>query len=208
VFRKLLPQRDVFFGFFENHAALCSEAAELLVHFVAPESKPGELFQQIKRLENEADTITHQCIEVLHKTFITPMDRQDIYRLITTLDDIADEIEDIAKLIFLYKLETFRPEAGELAEIVAASVKEVLSAVKELRKMKITETIRSHFFNINHLENEADTIANQALGKLFDEEEDTKALIKWKEIYEHLESTTDVCEDVANIIEGIILENE
>ena len=132
----------------------------------------------------------------------------DIHRLISTLDNITDEIEDIAKLFFLYKLEQLRPDATQLANIVLASVKEVCAAVKELRKMKITPTLKQHFFAINHLENEADTILNEALARLFDEESDTKALIKWKEVYEHLENATDVCEDVSNILEGIILENE
>lgn len=208
MFRKFLPKRDLFFVFFEKHAAVSYEAAKRLVHFVASDQKPVDIFQEIKKFENEADAITHQCVESLHKTFITPMDRMEIYRLITTLDDITDEIEDIAKLMFLYKLELLRPDATRLAEILAASVKEVFSAVKELRKMKSTDAMRLHFFNINHLENEADVILNQALGRLFDEENDTKTLIKWKEVYEHLEKATDVCEDVSNIIEGIILENE
>ena len=125
---------------------------------MTPHEKPEEIFQNIKKLENEADTITHQCIEALHKTFITPMDRMEIHRLISTLDNITDEIEDIAKLFFLYKLERLRPDATQLAHIVVDSVKEVCAAVKELRKMKITPTLKQHFFTINHLENEADTI--------------------------------------------------
>jgi uncharacterized protein len=208
MFRKFLPQRDIFFGFFEKHAAISCTAAEHLVHFVASDQKPVDIFQSIKKLENEADTITHQCVEALHKTFITPMERMDIYRLITTLDDLTDEIEDIAKLVFLYKLELRRKDATQLAEIVVASAKEVLAAIKELRKMKITEKIRGHFVNVNILENEADAILIQALGRLFEQEQDAKELIKWKEVYEHLENATDICEDVSNIIEGIILENE
>jgi predicted phosphate transport protein (TIGR00153 family) len=208
MFKKFLPRRDIFFAFFEKHISISYEAAEQLLHFVTANQKPQEIFQKIKKLENDADSITHQCVEVLHKTFITPMDRSDIYRLITTLDNITDEIEGIAKRLFLYKLELLRPEAAQLAEIVVHSVREVAAAVKELRKMKITATLQKHFYNINHLENEADALLNQALMRLFDEETDTKALIKWKEVYEHLENATDVCEDVSNILEGIILENE
>lgn len=208
MFRKFLPRRDIFFAFFEKHVNVSYQAAEQLLHFISANQSPQVTFQKIKKLENEADSITHQCVEALHKTFITPMDRMDIYRLITTLDNIADEVEDIAKLVFLYKLEVFRPEAAQLTEIVLNAVKEVCSAVKELRKMKITPTIQKHFFNINNLENEADVLLSQALVHLFDEETDTKALIKWKEVYEHLENATDVCEDVSNILEGILLENE
>jgi predicted phosphate transport protein (TIGR00153 family) len=208
MFRKLLPRNDVFFDFFEKHIAISCQAAAYLLHFVEPEQALEEIFQKIKTFENQADSIIHQCVEALHKTFITPMDRLDIYRLITTLDDITDEIQDIAKLIFLYKIEKLRPDAVLLAQIVIAAVKEVQAAISELRKMRMTDTIQTHFFTINHLENEADAIFNRALELLFEKEDDTKALIKWKEIYEHLEHATDVCEDVANIIEGIILENE
>lgn len=203
-----MPNRDIFFGYFEKHAQISFAAAQQLVRFVDPKEKPLEFFQRIKNYEHEADTVAHQCVETLHKTFITPMDRLDIYRLITTLDDIIDEIDVIAKLIFLYKLEQIRPEAVKMAEILVLSVSEVVSAVTELRKMKITEKIQRSFVNINQLENEADIILTQALGRLFDEENDVKTLIKWKEVYENLEQATDVCEDVSNIIEGIILENE
>jgi uncharacterized protein len=208
MFKKFLPKRDIFFAFFEKHVSISFQAAEQLLLFIDHHSNHQEIFQTIKKLENEADSVTHQCIEALHRTFITPMDRMDIHRLISTLDNIADEIEDIAKMLFLYKLEVLRPEAAQLAQIVVRSVREVCSAVKELRKMKITPTLQKHFYNINHLENEADALFNEALSKLFDEEIDTKALIKWKEVYEHLENATDVCEDVSNILEGIILENE
>lgn len=208
MFKKLFPQKDLFFVFFEKHATVSCQAAELLSQFIDSEHKSEEIFQMIKRCESDADTITHQCVETLHKTFITPMDRQDIYRLITTLDDIADEIEDSAKRIFLYKLEALPKETAQFAKIVVSSVNEVLSAVKELRKMKITDSIRRHFYTINHLENEADSLLNHAISRLFDEEPDPKTLIKCKEVFEHLESATDVCEDVSNIIEGIILENE
>jgi len=203
-----MPNHDIFFNFFEKHATISLEAAQLLAQFASSNPKPTDIFQRIKTFEHEADKVTQQCIEALHKTFITPMDRTDIYRLITTLDDIIDEIEDIAKLIVIYKFDHLRQDATQLAEILVASTNEVLLAVKQLKKMKITETIRCHFVNINSLENEADTVFLQALGRLFDEENDAKTLIKWKEVYEHLEQAIDVCEDVSNIIEGIILENE
>ena len=206
--RKFLPNRDIFFDFFEKHAAISFEAAKHLVLFAAAERQPDAIFQQIKKCEHEADDITHQCVEVLHKTFITPIDRMEIFHLISRLDDLTDEIEESAKLILLYKLEPLRKESAQLAEILVSSSQEVLFAVREIRKMKITSTIRQHFLNIDKLESEADTILTQALVRLFDEEHDMKTLIKWKEVCEHLENATDVCDDISNILEGIILENE
>ena len=208
MFRKLLPRRDLFFDFFEKHAHISFQAAEELALFTSANQNSVEIFERIRDFEHEGDKITHQCVEVLHKTFITPMDRMDIYRLITTLDDVIDEMEDIAKLIVLYKLEHLTEKAGQLATLLVSSTKEMQLAVIELRKMRMTPVIRAHFFNINHLENEADAIYMQALRGLFEEEGDVKTLIKWKEIYDHFEESIDVCEDVSNILEGIILENE
>lgn len=207
MFRKLLPKRDIFFEFFEKNALISSQTAQELALFAAGKNADA-IFHKIRDYEHEGDQVTHRCVEILHKTFVTPMDRQDIYRLITTLDDVIDEMEDVSKLLVVYRLEHFTQEAAQLANILVASTQEMYAAVVELRKMKITETIRRHFNRINQLENEADMLYVHALGRLFDEEKDPIMLIKWKEIYDHLEESIDVCEDVSNILEGIILENE
>lgn len=206
--KKFLPRRDFFFDFFEKHAFLAFQAAQELVRFNASGQSPADIFAKIHQFEHEGDKITHECVERLHKTFITPIDRMDIHRLITTLDNVVDEIEDIAKLMVVYKLDRFKKDAAHLAEILVSSTKEMSLAIGELRNMKISGVVQAHFFNINHLENEADVIYNQSLGRLFEQESDVKTLIKWKEVYEHLEQAIDGCEDVSNILEGIILENE
>jgi predicted phosphate transport protein (TIGR00153 family) len=208
MFRALLPRKDVFFDFFENHAKLSFAAAQELARLGEPTVAHADIFTSINDFEHAGDRITHQCVEVLHTSFITPMDRMEIYRLMTTLDDILDEIEDIAKLIVTYKLYTFSPAAGKLAQLLVESTREIHLAVRELRKMKITEGLKGNCFRINDLENEADTIYLQGVETLFAEESDIKQLIKWKEVYEHFEAAIDVCEDAANIIEGVILENE
>ncbi len=206
--RKFLPQNNNFFNFFEKQAAVLVRGAQALVAFDDSEGNPLEVFQHIKAFEEEGDSITHLCVEALHKTFITPIDRTEIHHLISTMDDVLDEIEDVGRLMVLYQLKHFHKDASQLAHIVLRSTQEVEVAVKELRKMKNTENLQNNFIKINHLENEADTILIHALSRLFDEEPDTRTLIKWKEVYEHLEHATDLCEDIANIIEGIILENE
>jgi predicted phosphate transport protein (TIGR00153 family) len=131
LFRKWIPNRDIFFDLFEKHAAISFEAAQLLAGFSTSSLKPLELSQKIKILEHAADKVTQYCVETLHKTFITPMDRTDIHHLITTLDDIIDEIEDIAKLIVLYKFDHLREEAIQLADILVTSTQEVLFTVNE-----------------------------------------------------------------------------
>lgn len=208
MFKKLLPRRDIFFDFFEKHAWVSFQAAQELGQLTHHKKSASEIFERIKEFEHEGDQITHQCVELLHKTFITPMDRMDVYRLITTLDDVLDEMENIAQLILLYKLTEMTPASNKLSQFLIDATKELHAAVVELRKMKITEKIKSHFFSINHIENEADMLYTEAVGHLFDTENDPKQLIKWKEVYDHFEEAIDVCEDAANILEGIILENE
>jgi predicted phosphate transport protein (TIGR00153 family) len=143
----------------------------------------------------------------LHKTFITPLDRNDIYRLITKMDDVMDYVEAAAERISLYEILEMRPEAPELAHVLLTSAERVLEAVAGFRDLKRSELILEKCVEINRLENEADAVLRRALARLFREERDPITIMKWKEIYELLETATDRCEDVANIIEGVILEN-
>jgi uncharacterized protein len=206
--RKFLPRNDNFFDFFEKHAATIVAAAKNLLAFALENQDKVQAFHNIKFNEQEGDKITHHCIEALHKTFITPIDRTDIHRLISTMDDVLDEIEDVAKFMILYKLEALQKEGSQLVKILVESVNELESAIKELRKLKNTKEMQNRFIKINQLENEADTIFLQAIGRLFEEEKEPIKILKWKEIYDHLEHATDRCEDVINILEGIILEHE
>jgi len=204
MFGKLLPRETSFFDYFEKHAALIVKGAQELIALMIN----NDLLKasQIKDIEHEADTITHQCVEALHKTFITPIEREDIHRLISRMDDIIDYIDDAADRLFLYKIQIIKPEAKELTQVLLNATLEVEQAVKGLRHLDKDEAIRKRCININCLENEADSVFRRAVVCLFEEEKDTRTLIKWKEIYEDLESAADRCEDVANIIEGVILE--
>lgn len=208
MFRWLLPRETSFFDFFDKHAAVIVEASQTLLSLADEESDIIAKINKIKELEHQADAITHQCIEALHKTFITPFDRNDIFRLISRMDDIIDFIKDAAARIETYKLVKITNEAKEMAQVLMKATQEVEKAVKELRKLKRVEAIRQSFIVINRLEHEGDIVLRHAIGRLFDEEQDVRNIIKWKEIYENLENSIDRCEDVSNIIEGVILEND
>jgi predicted phosphate transport protein (TIGR00153 family) len=161
----------------------------------------------IEGIEKEADKITYATVDMLHKTFITPIDRDDIHKLITRMDDILDLMEDAAQTVSLYDLKAVTPEAKRLAELCLACCEKVQAAVALLHNMDNSQKIVAICEEIDRLESDADHVMRAAMSKLFRDEPDVRNLIKLKAIYEILETVTDRCEDVANIIEGIIVEN-
>jgi len=207
VFGKLLPKETSFFDFFEQHGELTLEGAKEFLSLVQTAANIGPKTKRIKEIEHETDVITHRCVEALHRTFITPIERDDIHRLITRLDDIMDFVEAAADRILLYEVKEMTPEAINLADVLVRQVDAVLGALRGLRNLKHAEDVLKKCVDINRKENEADTILRAALARLFKEEKDAFVVIKWKEIYENIENATDSCEDVANTIEGIVLEN-
>jgi predicted phosphate transport protein (TIGR00153 family) len=207
MFSWLLPMETSFFDFFERHAALTVEGSKEFLSLVSTAANIGAKVKRIKEIEHETDVITHHCVEALHRTFITPIERDDIHRLITRMDDIMDFVEAASERIGLYEIKEMTPEVKDLADVLVRSAQAVEEALRGLRSMKHAETIIKKCIDINRLENEADTILRNAVARLFREERDPITVIKWKEIYEHLENATDRCEDVANIIEGVVLEH-
>ena len=163
--------------------------------------------RRISDIEHETDTITHRCVEALHKTFITPIDRDSIHRLITRMDDVMDYVEAAAERIELYELTKMTSDCRDLADVLNRSAMQVEVAIRGLRTLKEPAATLKLCIDINRLENEADAILRRSVARLFKEEKDPITVIKWKEVYENLESATDRCEDVANIIEGVILEH-
>ena len=207
MFARLMPHEGRFFDYFNGHAALILQGA---VELRAMLDNIGELevrAHNIKTIESKADLVTHDTIQLLHQTFITPLDREDIHQLITRMDDILDLMEDVSHCVFLYDLRTVTDEAKRLADICVACAEKVKTAVKLLDNMANSEAITKACSEIDRLETDADQVLRSGLAKLFRSEPDTRELIKMKEIYELLETVTDRCEDVANIIEGIVLEN-
>jgi predicted phosphate transport protein (TIGR00153 family) len=204
---RLLPHDASFFAHFEHQGKKTVEGCRAFLEMVENPTNLESQAERVKQIEHECDEITHAVVEGLHKTFITPIDRNDIYTLITKMDDIMDFVEAAADRVALYEIPTMTKEVGDLARCLVSSAEHVLGAVSSIRDLGKPNGILQHCIEINRLENVADTILRSALARLFREEKDPIAVIKWKEIYETLESATDRCEDVANIIEGVVLEN-
>jgi len=207
MFGRFLPRETSFFDFFEQHATLSVEGCKEFLSLASTGANVAAKAKRIKEIEHETDVITHRCVEALHKTFITPIERDDIYRLITRMDDIMDFVEAASEHLALYELHAMTPEIKDLADILVRAVEQIVVAVRGLRDMRDAKPILAACVDINRLENEGDTILRNALARLFREEKDPITIIKWKEIYEDLETATDRCEDVANIIEGVVLEH-
>jgi predicted phosphate transport protein (TIGR00153 family) len=204
---RLLPREGRFFDYFNEHAGHAVLAAAELKALLADLSDLEVRRRNIERHEKQADQITHHAMQLLHQTFITPLDRDEIHQLITTMDDVLDLMEDIAQCLFLYDVRAVTPEAQRLAEICVACTEKVRDAVARLESMDNTDAILKLCAEIDRLEADADYVMRSAMAKLFREEPDAKEIIKQKEIYQLLEAVTDKCEDIANLIEGIVLEN-
>jgi predicted phosphate transport protein (TIGR00153 family) len=204
---RLMPREGKFFDLFNAHAEHIAEGGRELAQMIGTFTELDAHAQRIDVAERAADKITHETIALLHKTFITPFDRDQIHQLITTLDDILDLIQDVAESVALYDLRRVTPEAKQLAEINQMCCERVKTAVGLLTNIKHPEAILKCCEEIDRLESDADRVLRAAMSKLFRDEPDVKQLIKLRTIYELLETISDRCEDVANIIEGIVLEN-
>jgi len=205
--RWLLPREADFFGLFERHAALTVEGAKEMQRLVQGGQNIRALAARIKEIEHETDVITHACVAKLHTTFITPFDRDDIHRLITRMDDVMDYIESAAVDVMLYELTEMTVPARELADVLVRSTESVAIAVAGLKRVKHSQVILDACIEVNRLENEGDEILRAAMAGLFRDAKDPLLVLKWKAVYEALEDATDRCEDVANIIEGVVLEH-
>ena len=204
---RLIPKEEKFFDLFDELANKIEDGGELFLdmveHYVYSEPK----IVRLKEMEHEADAITHKTYEKMHKTFLTPLDREDIYDLVNKMDSILDMIEASAARMFLYKVKVPAKEIIEQAKILNKSIKKVKQIVNAMRNMKNAKMIIDSCVEINTLENEGDIIMRMTMTRLFEQEKDPIELIKWKEIFERIEEAIDVCEDVANIVEGIVLKH-
>jgi uncharacterized protein len=207
MFSRFMPTEGRFYEFFNEHAQTIVEGSAALNELMAKFDDLERRAYAIETIEKRADKITHQTVALLHKTFITPLDRDAIHTLITTMDDILDLIEDVAHSIYLYDIKAVTPEAQKLAEICLSCGQKVAAAVKLLPKPENATEILALCEDIDRLESDADHVMRAAMAKLFREEPNVLNVIKMKEIYELLETVTDKCEDVANILEGIVVEN-
>ncbi len=200
----LIPRNEDFYAQFITLAAQLRTGAGLLEEMLARDPAIWDKAEEIKEVEHKCDHLTHQIISRLNTTFITPIDREDIHALAKSLDDVMDAIDASAKVIRLYKIGTVRYGARELAHVVSLSIDQVKHALEALEKKT---GVAQRAVEINRLENEADRIHEESLRRLFDEERDPVMIIKWKEILDFLEEATDRCEDVANLMEGVVVKN-
>lgn len=204
---RLLPKEEKFFDHFDSASEKMIRGVRLLKEMMRDLSDAEEKSRQIKGVEHEADHITHEAVSGLHKTFITPIDRESIYALITRMDDVLDLIDSTSERIFLYKIKTSTPESMALIEVLEKAVEQVAKGIGGLRDLKHSSSILNICIEINRLENEGDRTFRNALSVLFSSSYDPIEIIKWKDIYETLEEAIDRCEDVANVLEGIVVEN-
>ena len=200
-----MPRETGFFDLFEQASGNVVEAGQCLKNLMSNFEDTDKQIQHIKDLEHKGDGLTHDLFFKLNKTFITPMDREDIHALASALDDILDEIDSAAELFRVFKIEQPTPTACKLAEILHQSAQEVGKGISLLRDKNWD--IKDCAIKVNSLENEADRVSLEAISALFEEEPDPKMVMKWKEIYETFERGTDSCEDVVNVLERITLKN-
>jgi uncharacterized protein len=206
----LMPREARFFTLFNQHADLIAaggRAAADLVRGYDDTARRASLIHEIGDIERRADKITYETVSLLHSTFITPFDRDAIHRLISGMDDILDLIQDAAESMHLFDIQTLPPEALRMAELLDACCTRVQAAVALLSSMDNAPKALALAQEIDTLESEADAVMRSGISKLFREEQDVRQLIKHKNVYEYLENAIDKCQDVANIIEAVVVEN-
>jgi len=202
-----IPKEEKFFDLFEESARNMVKAAQGLKEMVDTWKNIEGRVGEITELEHQGDTITHQIMAQLNRTFVTPFDREDIALLAHTLDDVTDFIHAAADAMLIYKVDSPSQRAKELADIIVQAAAEVERAMPQLRHRSELRQIFTRCVEINRLENMADRVFRSAMAELFGNTTDLAQVIKWREIYEHLESATDRCEDVANVFEGVALKH-
>ena len=201
---RLIPREARFFDDFVAMAQQISLGATMLEEMLAPDKPIWDKADQIKEVEHKCDFLTHEIIQRLHRTFVTPLDREDIHALARSLDDVMDAIDASASVVRLYSIVKVRPDARQLARIIKASADQMVIALGALERRK---GVAEPAVEINRLENEADRIHQAAVRLLFEEERDPIEIMKWKEILDFLEDATDRCEDVANVVEGVVVKH-
>jgi predicted phosphate transport protein (TIGR00153 family) len=201
---RLIPKEERFYDDFTAMAEQIRHGAELLDQMMQPERPTWDKADEIKEVEHKCDFLTHEIIQRLNRTFVTPLDREDIHALARSLDDVMDAIDASASIVRLYHIDSVRTGARELTRLVRDSAEQVVCAIKALEKRK---GVAECAVEINRLENEADRAHQAAVQALFNEEKDAIVIMKWKEILDFLEQATDRCEDVANVLEGVVVKH-
>ncbi len=201
----LFPREEDFFALFRKQSAFVRQSAHMLDEMVTRFDDLDERSRALKAVEHEADQITHELMARLNKTFITPLEREDIHDLASNLDDVVDAVEALASRLVLFRVPRATPEAVKLTGIIAAAGDQIDLAVTHLKN---SDELKPYLVEINRLENEADGVSRQAVADLFTGRHEVLDVLRWREIYGRLEGAADKCEDVANTIEAIVLKNQ
>jgi len=202
-----IPREEKFFDLFQESAQNMVKAAQSLKEMVDTWEHVEGRVGEITELEHQGDTITHDIMARLHRTFVTPFDREDIVMLAHALDDVTDFIQAAADAMIIYKVDRPGQRAQELADIIVQATEEVERVMPQLRKRIVLSQVLKRCVEINRLENVADRVYRSAMAELFSDSTDIAHVIKWREIYEYMESATDRCEDVADVLEGVALKH-
>jgi predicted phosphate transport protein (TIGR00153 family) len=200
----LLPRNEQFFDLFKEMTDEIRAAGLMLEALLAADPPDHSKVDLIKDAEHRCDALTHDAIQRLHRTFVTPFDREDLYAMSTSLDNVMDAIDHAASLVRLYQIKVVRPGARELAHVISGSADRLHAAMDALA---LKRPVQPHTVEINRLENEADRVYQEAIRQLFEGERDPIVIIKWKELFDVLEQITDACEDVANVIESVVVKH-
>lgn len=204
---RLLPKQESFFDLFEKQVKMVDEGAKTLSDLMSHYANVEDVAFKLKTLEHDADELAHEIIRKLNTTFVTPLDREDIHALASALDDILDYIEAAVDRMLLYEIDKPTESATKLAKILAEATEVIVQAVSHLRDMRDNEPIREACVAVNRLENRGDQTNRAALAELFQMHDRPMEALKWREIYDHIETAIDKCEDVADILESTVLKN-
>ena len=203
----LKKREDVFYDLFDETIEKALEAALLLDDLMNDYTDITKKIAHLKDIEHECDMHVHKIMKALNASFITPIDREDIYSIAKEMDNIVDTIEEAANKFELFHVSEIREEAKIMSKLIIACVTELKVVVNELRRMKRSKVLREKIIEVNRIENEGDVVYRRAIKSLFETETNALEVIKWKQIYEFLEDSIDACEDVANILEGVVMKH-
>lgn len=204
---RITAKEGIFFELFSITAADTCKAANMLEELMNNYVDVTNKIRAIEEIEHKCDGHVHSMLEQLNRSFITPIDREDIYLIAKELDNITDDIESTAHRFRMFNVTGIRDEAKKLAKLIVQCTEELMDVMAELKKMKTSKKLKEKIIEVNRIEDEGDEIFRSAMQQLFISESNPIEVIKWKEIYEYLENTLDACEDVANIIEGVVMKN-
>ena len=202
----LVPQRKEFFRLYNSAAANAVAISRLLVDLLGrkPDGETADLIREIKELEHEGDRLTHEVVDLLNRTFVTPFDRDDMYRLATALDDVCDHVDEAAGHIVGYGIQDVRPAALAQGEVIARAATKLQEAVEQLQGFRDS---KRQLIELRELEDEGDRLNHEAIAELFQSADDALYVIRWKDVHESLEEAVDACENAADVLEAILVKN-